>query len=146
MKYAISIEQPGSNLVRRVKLQYISLAAGLALAATAAVGLGGRTSAVPAAPRAVTSASQTILQQERPTVVFYLASSPEAAALANSYEEIGQWIRVENRSAEPLRSVQILDVSTPAGATHAKAIMDDAMAAANFISAEAPRFVIVEMP
>ena len=42
MKDSISIEQPRS-IAQRVKWQYVSLAAGLALAATAAVGVGGRT-------------------------------------------------------------------------------------------------------
>ena len=146
MKNTISIEQPESNLLRRVKWQYVGLAVGLALAATAAVGLGHEWSPPSAsARRATTDASQT-KERDRGTVVFYLASSPEGAALANSYEEMGQWIRIENHAAEPPRSVQILDVSSEAGAMRAKNLMDDMMAASNFTSDETPRFVVVEMP
>ena len=147
MKNAISIEQPESNLIQRVKWQYLSLAAGLGLAATAAIGIGGHTStpAQPAPP--VRSAIATVAApQDRPTVVFYLAKSPEAATLARSYEEMAQWIRVEGNVPEPKRSVVILDATTEDASGRAYKMVEEAMAAANFVGYDAPQFVVSELP
>src|SRR4051812_15430646 len=109
MKNAISIGRP-TTIGQRIKWQYISLAAGLGLAATAAVGLGARDSKPSQPAPAVRSAVAAIpTPQDRPTVVFYLAGSPEAAAQAQAYEEMAQWIRVDGNIPEPRRFVVILD-------------------------------------
>lgn len=145
MKNTISLGQP-TGIVRRMKWQYVSLAAGLGLAAAAAVGLGGR-AASPAQPVAPvrTAIASFPASQERPTVVFYLVKSPEAATLAEAYEDMARWIRVEGNVPEPKRSVVILDASTEAAASNAKRVIDDAMAASNFVGYEAPQFVVSEL-
>ena len=147
MKNSISIEQPRSNVLQRMKWQYVSLAAGLALAAGPAAWFGGLAS------KPVTTAVQPSrygysqpLNQSGETAVFYLTADARQAAVATQIEEDAQWVRHDNGSPEPRRSVQVLDVSTEESAIRAHKLVDDAMAAANFTTTEAPRFVIVELP
>ena len=147
MKNTISIEAPSSNVLQRVKWQYVSLAAGLALAVTAAVGFGGSSSkpTTTVAPRHSSVAINPALDRGGETVVFYLAGSAAQAAYATQIEEEARWERHDSNVPEPRRSVHILDASTEQEAAKANKLVDDAMAAANFTSTEAPAFVIRDL-
>jgi hypothetical protein len=145
MKSTISIGRHAST-VQRVKWQYVSLAAGLGLAAVAAIGLGGHTSSpAHSAPLARSAIASIPAPQDRSTVVFYLAKSPKAAVLAQTYEEMAQWVRYGDNVPEPKRTVVILDATTDEASVRAKAFVDESMAAANFTSVEAPQFILSEL-
>jgi hypothetical protein len=147
MKNAIAIEQPRGNVRQRVKWQYVSLAAGLVLAATAAVGLA-ETSSKPAMSDAPRSASVTFrpsLNQGGESVVFYLVGNTAQAAEATRIEEDARWIRHDNNVPELKRSVHILDASSEQESAKAYRLIDDAMAAANFSdNYPAPSFTVVD--
>ena len=148
MKEAISIQQPRGSAWQRIRWQYVSLAAGLALAATAALALrGAESTATQPATRgkAITVALNAPAPQSPATVVFYLATNDQGASLAETYEEMARWVRYDNGWPEPQRSVVILDASSEEKAHAAYKLIEEAMAAANFTDSQAPTFVIAEL-
>ena len=103
---------------KQIKLQHLTAGAGLALAVSAVVALGGwqggagtqATSASPPAPRRLSIPRSAA----PPEVVFYFVSSQAEADRAAFIEDDAIWARLAANEPEPARTVHILMAATAA--------------------------------
>jgi hypothetical protein len=134
---------------KSVKTQYVGLACGLALAASAAaalVGAGSASRPVVEASRPATMVRAMSHVSSQPQVAFYIVADQQQADQVRALEEHAQWVRYGDRVAEPNRFVNIFTVRTAEQDKAAQAKIDDAMSAANFSDSNpAPSFTVVDL-
>ena len=146
---SINLGNAADNTWKRVRLQHVTLAAGLALAVSSAIAIGGWQSdgvAVPSpAIRSLPADVALTRWAETPQVVFYIAATQAQVDFARAIEQEAEWIRWHEGVSEPNRSVVLLMAGTPAEEARALNDIDRAMAAANFTSEAAPAFQVVDL-
>ena len=146
---SINLGNAADNTWKRIRLQHVTLAAGIALAVGSAVAIGGwQSDGVPVPPSAHprhTSEAPAGRSADPPQVVFFIASEQAQVDRALALEEEGRWIRYELGLSEPRRSVVVLMARTPEEEAAAQGKIAGAMAAANFTADTAPSFQVVDL-
>lgn len=134
---------------KRIQWQYVSLVAGLGLAAFLAINLHDSSSTQPVtAGRVQSSVIWKHATFERPNseVVFYLVNDEIQQAQAISSEAATSLERELIGTSALTRSVHVIFVRTAPEEARAHLFIFDAMAAANFSDGRpAPRFEVVDM-
>jgi hypothetical protein len=103
------------NIGKRINWQLVTLAGGLALAVSAAAGLGAfeKDSAAPAQPAASIGQTATISEATAPRPVMYVVESYEQEAAASATMEAEKIVAVMEGHEAPPQQTLFLVVSTP---------------------------------
>jgi hypothetical protein len=97
-------------------------------------------------PSANTAASASrAFSQPGKEVIVYLVASPAQEEEIRRAEELAQWVRHDSGVMQPDRDLMFLKASTPADEAEAQDIINDMMAASNFVSTTPPTFSIIDM-
>jgi hypothetical protein len=145
----LAIGRTATRTFKDLMTQHVSLACGLAVAASAVLAFGG----TGANDRPVVQAARTAVVRpgishagSQPHVVFYLAPDQASVDKVHASEAL-EWLAPNQSSvAEPNRSVIVFKVGTQEEMARAQHHIYDAMAAGNFsVSNPAPSFTVVDL-
>ncbi|HLF76921.1 MAG TPA: hypothetical protein VJB57_05465 [Dehalococcoidia bacterium] len=145
-----SLSNPASGSTwKRTRMHYLAAAAGLALSVSALAALGNTgssTQPTSSVTRPLAASSAGAARGSSSEIAFYLVASQAQADKVREIEELAQWVRLDSGVLEPNRSVMILDAATASDEARSRNLINDSMAASNFLSANAaPSFRVVDM-